>query len=189
MKSMQGFGHVINGMVPHTHKVASITICCFLKTVIALPSLPRALRKLHSPTMQATDQEAMEGAHMLCMADAPEAREEAVALWAWLRIEWALGLMQAWATTSTAEVSAASSVRGSLRSASAICLKASCRVTLDLWLRSQYTLCKMDARCKIWGQFDLLMSRHHAGCWSSRCLAGGHADVPAVQCSAGSRPA
>lgn len=51
---------------------------------------------------------------MLCMADAPEAREKAVALWAWLRIEWALGLIKAWATTSTTEVSASCNVRGGL---------------------------------------------------------------------------
>ena len=43
---------------------------------------------------------------MLGMADAPEAREEAVALWAWLRIEWALGLIEAWTITDRTEVSA-----------------------------------------------------------------------------------
>ncbi len=54
--------------------------------------------------MQGLKEEGMEGAHMLCMADAPEAKEEAVALWAWLRMQWALGLTEAWAMTSRKEV-------------------------------------------------------------------------------------
>jgi len=57
--------------------------------------------------MQAACEEGLDGAHMLCMADAPEAREEAVALWAWLRIQWALGLIEAWAASGKAEVSTA----------------------------------------------------------------------------------
>lgn len=50
----------------------------------------------------------MDGAHMLCMADAPEAREDALALWAWLRTQWAIGLTEAWAKAGKAEVSATS---------------------------------------------------------------------------------
>ena len=53
--------------------------------------------------MQAADEDGMQGAHMLCLTDAPEAREEAVALWAWLRIQWACGLIEAWATTPRTE--------------------------------------------------------------------------------------
>ena len=60
--------------------------------------------------MQAADAEGEESAKMLCTIDAPEAREEAVALWAWLRIQWALGLIEAWATTDRMKVSAACSV-------------------------------------------------------------------------------
>ena len=48
----------------------------------------------------------MEAAHMLCMAAAPAAREEVLALWAWLRTQWALGLLKAWAMASNAEASA-----------------------------------------------------------------------------------
>ena len=48
----------------------------------------------------------MEAAHMLCMAAAPAAREEVLALWAWLRTHWALGLLEAWAMASSAEASA-----------------------------------------------------------------------------------
>ena len=55
-------------------------------------------------SIQGLDEEGMEGAHMLCMADAPEAKEEAVALWAWLRMQWALGLTETWAKTSRNEV-------------------------------------------------------------------------------------
>ncbi len=62
---------------------------------------------MQSITLQAAAEEGMEGAHMLCMADAPEAREEAVALWSWLRVQWGLGLIEAWAVLSRTEVSAA----------------------------------------------------------------------------------
>ena len=62
---------------------------------------------MQSIHLQAADEEGMEGAHMLCMADAPEAREEAVALWSWMRTQWALGLIEAWGTLSRSEVSAA----------------------------------------------------------------------------------
>jgi hypothetical protein len=55
-------------------------------------------------SIQGLEEEGMEGAHMLCMADAPEAKEEAVALWAWLRMQWALGLSETWAKTSRNEV-------------------------------------------------------------------------------------
>ena len=48
----------------------------------------------------------MEAAHMLCMAAAPAAREEVLALWAWLRTQWALGLLEAWAMAGNAEASA-----------------------------------------------------------------------------------
>ena len=43
---------------------------------------------------------------MLCMAAAPAAREDVLALWAWLRAQWALGLVEAWAMASHAEASA-----------------------------------------------------------------------------------
>ena len=48
----------------------------------------------------------MEAAHMLCMAAAPAAQEEVLALWAWLRTQWALGLLKAWAMASNAEAGA-----------------------------------------------------------------------------------
>ena len=56
--------------------------------------------------VQAVQEEGMEAAHMLCMAAAPAAREEALALWAWLRTQWALGLLEAWAMASKAEARA-----------------------------------------------------------------------------------
>ena len=56
--------------------------------------------------VQTAQEEGMEAAHMLCMTAAPAAREEALALWAWLRAQWGLGLVEAWAMTGNAEVSA-----------------------------------------------------------------------------------
>ena len=56
--------------------------------------------------VQTVQEEGMEAAHMLCMAAAPAAREEVLALWAWLRTQWALGLLEAWAMASNAEASA-----------------------------------------------------------------------------------
>lgn len=50
-----------------------------------------------------TDHDANE-AHMLCMTEAPAAREDVLALWAWLRMHLALGLLEGWAADSGAQV-------------------------------------------------------------------------------------
>ena len=41
---------------------------------------------------------------MLCMTEAPAAREEVLALWAWLRAHLALGLLEKWAAADEAQV-------------------------------------------------------------------------------------
>ena len=44
-------------------------------------------------------------AHVLCMTEAPHAgSEEALALWAWLRMHIALGLLEAWASPEDTQV-------------------------------------------------------------------------------------
>lgn len=90
------------------------TNCDCLKGLTALAVEPGAHPTSATITMQAAEVEGVEGAKLLCTIDAPEAREEAVALWAWLRIQWALGLVEAWATIDRMEVSAACRLQGSL---------------------------------------------------------------------------
>lgn len=42
--------------------------------------------------------------HMLCMTEAPVAREDVLALWAWVRAHLALGLLERWAGTDKTQV-------------------------------------------------------------------------------------
>ena len=57
-----------------------------------------------SRVLQADTDHAANEAHMLCMTEAPAAREDVLALWAWLRSHLALGLMERWAADKGAQV-------------------------------------------------------------------------------------
>lgn len=50
-------------------------------------------------------------AHMLCMVEAPAAREDVLALWAWLRLHLAVGLLESWAATPDFQARPSISVR------------------------------------------------------------------------------
>ncbi len=122
---------------------------------------------------------------MLGMADAPEAREEAVALWAWLRIEWALGLIEAWTITDRTEVSA-----GRLVSPLEDPLKSLHDLVVGPFVAASIACIMQDAGLlRHQGRLDFLRFRNYAGCWARQCLNGGHADVQAVQRYTSSRPA
>ena len=57
-----------------------------------------------SRVLQADTDHAANEAHMLCMTEAFAAREDVLALWAWLRSHLALGLMERWAADKGAQV-------------------------------------------------------------------------------------
>lgn len=54
--------------------------------------------------LQADTEHGANEAHMLCMTEAPAAREDVLALWAWLRTHLAIGLLERWAAESGAQV-------------------------------------------------------------------------------------
>ena len=52
-----------------------------------------------------TEQSGVDEAHVLCMTEAPHAGSEgALALWAWLRMHIALGMLEAWASSEDPRV-------------------------------------------------------------------------------------
>lgn len=71
---------------------------------ILLRPLLRTVRCNVFWVLQADKDHGANEAHMLCMTEAPAAREDVLAMWAWLRMHLAVGLLERWAAESRAQV-------------------------------------------------------------------------------------